>query len=458
MTPWITGFVRRDQLFSRAPHFKKKSQLPWQSFEADRLYATIFVFLVLTATIAHNYVIEGHLAGKENFVLCEYVNSFKCLFLTAGLTALLGIVPCLACFVLSVYAHALECSPEDNSGDCTRFVKFRDAVTQEKYRGKRIDMESLYEMYFDEKLDFISPRDREGAPEYSRDPCLMKDILSRRDEFVSYTFGLTTHLKFLALKWVPDVLSHSKKQDLAQVRDHYDRSKYYAQNVQEARSQPTTPFTSDKAEDDFFGMFLGEAMVYTSGISPSLVAQQQQRMMDPEQQHKLQQQQQNNTNVGEESVEAMQDCKLKLLCKKMRMQKGDFHLDIGCGWGTLVNFAAANYGTIGTGVTLSRNQAAYAAAVSKKKKIRDHRTTFWCCDYRDIPTNVGVRYNKISCIEMAEHVGVKNFLAFLNQVRELLEDDGIFLLQIAGLRRAFQVLLPPTSIFYFQAVSTRTRK
>ncbi len=96
--------------------------------------------------------------------------------------------------------------------------------------------------------------------------------------------------------------------------------------------------------------------------------------------------------------------------------------------------------------------------MSKKKKIRDHRTTFWCRDYRDIPTNVGVRYNKISCIEMAEHVGVKNFLEFLNQVRELLEDDGIFLLQIAGLRRAFQVLLPPTSIFYFKAVSTRTRK
>jgi cyclopropane fatty-acyl-phospholipid synthase-like methyltransferase len=62
-------------------------------------------------------------------------------------------------------------------------------------------------------------------------------------------------------------------------------------------------------------------------------------------------------------------------------------------------------------------------------------------DYRDIPINVGVKFNKISCIEMAEHVGVKNFLKFLEQVRELLADDGIFLLQIAGLRRAFQVHL-----------------
>lgn len=61
------------------------------------------------------------------------------------------------------------------------------------------------------------------------------------------------------------------------------------------------------------------------------------------------------------------------------------------------------------------------------------------------------RYNKISCIEMAEHVGIKNFQTFLLQVRDLLEDDGLFLLQIAGLRRAFQVLLP-TSILYFKHV------
>ena len=76
--------------------------------------------------------------------------------------------------------------------------------------------------------------------------------------------------------------------------------------------------------------------------------------------------------------------------------------------------------------------------MSKKMRIRDHRTTFWCRDYRDVPTNVGVKYSKISCIEMSEHVGVKNFQTFLLQIRDLLEDDGIFLLQIAGLRRAFQ--------------------
>lgn len=56
-------------------------------------------------------------------------------------------------------------------------------------------------------------------------------------------------------------------------------------------------------------------------------------------------------------------------------------------------------------------------------------------DYRDIPFQ---KYDKITCLEMAEHVGVRKFQEFLVQVREMLEDDGIFYLQIAGLRRAWQ--------------------
>jgi hypothetical protein len=54
--------------------------------------------------------------------------------------------------------------------------------------------------------------------------------------------------------------------------------------------------------------------------------------------------------------------------------------------------------TIATGVTLSRNQATFASATSKKMGIKDHRTAFWCMDYRDIPTRVGVRNNKISLV------------------------------------------------------------
>lgn len=56
-------------------------------------------------------------------------------------------------------------------------------------------------------------------------------------------------------------------------------------------------------------------------------------------------------------------------------------------------------------------------------------------DYRDIPME---KYDKITCLEMAEHVGIKLFPSFMKQVYDMLEDDGIFYLQIAGLRRAYQ--------------------
>ena len=239
------------------------------------------------------------------------------------------------------------------------------------------------------------------------------------------------------------VFTHSRSQDISQVRDHYDRSKYYASKGLGSES-PSTPFTSDDAEDDFFGMFLGPSMVYTSGISSKLCHQQNGGSCSGSSANKTAEQiqlahEQRIQQAEEESLEQMQANKVALICRKLQIRKGDMHLDIGCGWGTLANHSASRHGAIVTGVTLSRNQVAYANATAKRLKIKDHRITFWCRDYRDVPTNVGVVYDKISCIEMAEHVGVKNFAKFLQQVRELLHDDGIFLLQIAGLRRAFQV-------------------
>jgi len=59
-------------------------------------------------------------------------------------------------------------------------------------------------------------------------------------------------------------------------------------------------------------------------------------------------------------------------------------------------------------------------------------------DYRDIPKDK--KYNKITCLEMAEHVGIKNFKKFIKQCYDLLEDDGLFYLQIAGLRERSSLL------------------
>jgi len=56
-------------------------------------------------------------------------------------------------------------------------------------------------------------------------------------------------------------------------------------------------------------------------------------------------------------------------------------------------------------------------------------------DYRKLPDK---QYDCITCLEMAEHVGIKNFQNFLLQVKGLLKDEGLFYLQIAGLRRTWQ--------------------
>ena len=213
MTPWIQC-ASRDQftLCNSWPLSAQKSKqlLPWQSFPAWLLYASCALAVLGTATGMHHLLAQRLMSGGH------WTGSLLCVVGVAAWAPVLSIIPCLGLFVLSVYCHALACSPPEDSGDCTRFVRFRDPVLQARFRGKRIDMESLYEMYFDCKLDFVAPSDRDAC-DADRPLCLMRDVLARRSEFVRYTFGLTTHLRFLLLQWVPDVLSHSKQQDMAQV-------------------------------------------------------------------------------------------------------------------------------------------------------------------------------------------------------------------------------------------------
>ena len=139
----------------------------------------------------------------------------------------------------------------------------------------------------------------------------------------------------------------------------------------------------------------------------------------------------------EETLEQLQDNKLAIVCEKIGLQKGETLLDIGCGWGTLARFASVNFGAKATGVTLGRNQTAWGNNALRKAGITEEQSKILCMDYRDIPVPQG-GYEKITCLEMAEHVGVRHFHGFLKQVHDMLEDDGTFFLQIAGLRKHWQ--------------------
>lgn len=176
--------------------------------------------------------------------------------------------------------------------------------------------------------------------------------------------------------------------DEEQVRDHYDRG------------------------DDFYGWFLGPRMIYTSGVI--------------------------NDITREETLEELQDNKLRIVCEKLQLKKGERLLDLGCGWGTLANFASTQYGAHVTGITLGKNQTKWGNTRLAESGIPVDQSKILCLDYRDTPVPVEGKYNKISCLEMAEHVGVRKLSAFFSQVYDMLDDDGLFILQIAGLRKGWQ--------------------
>ena len=137
--------------------------------------------------------------------------------------------------------------------------------------------------------------------------------------------------------------------------------------------------------------------------------------------------------TGLEDLETAQDQKMNLVCQKLQMKQGERHLDIGCGWGTLVAHAAKYYGTDSTGITIAQNGADYANDQIERWGVKNHARVHRM-DYRSIPHD---KFDKITCLEMAEHVGVKYFQRFMKQIAGLLKDDGLFYLQIAGLRSGY---------------------
>ena len=122
------------------------------------------------------------------------------------------------------------------------------------------------------------------------------------------------------------------------------------------------------------------------------------------------------------SLEQAQTDKLEMICRKLRLQKGDRFLDIGCGWGALVCYAAKNYGVKAHGVTLSQTQYDYATAKVKDLGLQDRVTL----EIRDYITLDG-QYDRISSIGMFEHIGLDKFPEYFKKVRSLLRDNGTFL-------------------------------
>ncbi len=164
---------------------------------------------------------------------------------------------------------------------------------------------------------------------------------------------------------------HSLDRDRTAVRHHYDTG------------------------NDFFALWLDRRMVYSCAYFPT----------------------------GTETLDAAQEAKLEHLCRKLRLRPGERLLDIGCGWGALVLYAAERYGVQAVGVTLSEPQARIGqeriAAAGQQ-----HRAAIRVCDYRQVGDGP---FDKIVSVGMFEHVGRARLPEYFRQAWDLLRPGGLFL-------------------------------
>ena len=163
------------------------------------------------------------------------------------------------------------------------------------------------------------------------------------------------------------LMPHTEKADSETVSFHYDMS------------------------NEFYADFLGSSMTYTCAVF-------------------------DNEHM---SLEDAQANKLRLILDKLDLQPGQRLLDIGCGWGSMV-ITAARRGIKALGVTLSKEQAAYANEWIAREGLQD-LAEVRVQDYREVPEH---DFDGICSIGMMEHVGVKNYQSYFEEMFRLLKPMG----------------------------------
>jgi cyclopropane-fatty-acyl-phospholipid synthase len=124
---------------------------------------------------------------------------------------------------------------------------------------------------------------------------------------------------------------------------------------------------------------------------------------------------------GVTTLDAAQEQKMDLLCRKAGLTKGGTVLDIGCGWGGFLAYAAQHYNVHGIGLTISRTQWEYA-----RRRYSCLPVDFRLQDYREFKGNV----DAVVSICVAEHVGPKHYREYFKTARNALANrDGYFAMQ-----------------------------
>lgn len=171
---------------------------------------------------------------------------------------------------------------------------------------------------------------------------------------------------------------HSRRRDSAAISHHYD------------------------VGNDFYGLVLGPSMVYSCAVWPAEAGTP------------------GADSASAEGLDAAQEAKLDLVCRKLGLKPGMRVLDVGCGWGSFAMHAAGKYGATVVGVTLSGEQATLARKRAAEAGMTE-RVDIRVQDYRDISDGP---YDAISSIGMSEHVGREQTPGYAAALFALLAPGG----------------------------------
>jgi cyclopropane-fatty-acyl-phospholipid synthase len=171
---------------------------------------------------------------------------------------------------------------------------------------------------------------------------------------------------------------HTRRRDRAAIAHHYDLS------------------------NDFYQLLLDEHMAYSSAY----FTDDHQRLHDA------------------------QTAKLDLICRKLDLRSGMRLLDVGCGWGSLILYAAEHYGVEATGITLSEQQRDF---VLKRIAERGLAGTVHVLlqDYREFGAapQIAGTFDAVASIEMGEHVGEDHYPLYAQILHRALKPTGRLLVQ-----------------------------
>lgn len=165
-------------------------------------------------------------------------------------------------------------------------------------------------------------------------------------------------------------LAHSRHRDSEAVHHHYDVSNHFYETV------------------------LGPSMTYTCAVF----------------------------DHPEASLEQAQERKHELIADKLGLQAGMRLLDVGCGWGGMVRYAARR-GVRSLGVTLSAEQARWAQQAIAREGLSGLAEVRHL-DYRDAP---GCDYDAVTSIGLTEHVGVQSYPFYFGLLLAKLRPGGLLL-------------------------------